>query len=244
MILTLTPIRPAGTLAERRLTLDRQGDALTVCGLRFDLAPLPEGAELPAQALAGPDFAGPVTRRGGVLRLGLHRWLGPEAPPEARLPATIALHDGQNGPVPLPGDEATHPADAPGATPGAIDWAQMITPEARAAESRSTAARALRQRRDRALAAGLNHAGHAFRTDDLSQQRLTAAALAASRDPDLTIRWKTASGAFVTLDASAVLAIANALRAHVQACFDREAELLAALDAGTPYDPDSGWPGN
>ena len=154
MILTLTPIRPAGTLAERRLTLDRQGDALTVCGLRFDLAPLPEGAELPAQALAGPDFAGPVTRRGGVLRLGLHRWLGPEAPPEARLPATIALHDGQNGPVPLPGDEATHPADAPGATPGAIDWAQMITPEARAAESRSTAARALRQRRDRALAAG------------------------------------------------------------------------------------------
>jgi hypothetical protein len=40
-----------------------------------------------------------------------------------------------------------------------------------------------------------------------------------------------------------VIAIAQAVRAHVQACFDREADLRDAIDAGEAPDIDTGWPG-
>jgi predicted secreted protein len=63
-----------------------------------------------------------------------------------------------------------------------------------------------------------------------SQALVTGAALAATLDPDYTCQWKTAGG-FVTLTAAAVVAVAQAVRAHVQACFDREAELTVAVEA-------------
>jgi hypothetical protein len=63
-----------------------------------------------------------------------------------------------------------------------------------------------------------------------SQALVTGAALAATLDPDYTCQWKTASG-FVTLNAAAVVAVAQAVRAHVQACFDREAALAAVVEA-------------
>ena len=44
------------------------------------------------------------------------------------------------------------------------------------------------------------------------------------------------------LDAATIIAVAQAVRAHVQACFDRENALLAALDADEPYDIEAGWP--
>lgn len=44
-------------------------------------------------------------------------------------------------------------------------------------------------------------------------------------------RWKTASGEFVTLTAPQIIALALAVRAHVQACFDREADLAAQIRA-------------
>lgn len=62
-------------------------------------------------------------------------------------------------------------------------------------------------------------------TDRESQALITGAALQATVDKDYTCKWKTQSG-FVTLTAQQILAIAGAVRAHVQACFDREAELL------------------
>lgn len=43
-------------------------------------------------------------------------------------------------------------------------------------------------------------------------------------DSAYTCRWKTASG-FIELNAQQLLAIATAIRAHVQACFEHEAEL-------------------
>jgi hypothetical protein len=52
----------------------------------------------------------------------------------------------------------------------------------------------------------------------------------------------------VALDAQAVTAVAMAVRAHVQACFDREAELKAQIEAAaTPeeisaVDIGAGWP--
>ena len=101
---------------------------------------------------------------------------------------------------------------------------------------------ALQRKHEKAIKAGFTVGGIVFHADDISQQRILGAALAVIRNPRLTIKWKSIDGAFVTLDAEAVLAAADAVRSHVQACFDREAELLAALDAGAAIDPEAGWP--
>ena len=49
-------------------------------------------------------------------------------------------------------------------------------------------------------------------------------------DSTYSCRWKTESG-FVELTAPQILAIADAVRAHVQSCFDHESELVALVDA-------------
>ena len=71
-----------------------------------------------------------------------------------------------------------------------------------------------------------------IRTDRESQALITGAALKAMQDSEYTCRWKTETG-FVELTAAQILAIADAVRAHVQSCFDREAELLVLVDAAT-----------
>ena len=90
---------------------------------------------------------------------------------------------------------------------------------------------ALKAARDAAIARGIARDGLQVQTDDLSQSRLTAAALAAQLDPGATVRWKLATGDFVALSAPQIIAIAMAVRAHVQACFDREADLAAQIRA-------------
>ena len=71
-----------------------------------------------------------------------------------------------------------------------------------------------------------------IRTDRESQSMITGAALKAMQDDTYSCRWKTDTG-FVELTAAQILAIADAVRAHVQACFDREAELLALVESAT-----------
>ncbi len=69
------------------------------------------------------------------------------------------------------------------------------------------------------------------------------AAISAILDPDYRCNFKSLDG-FVEIDALKILAIAKAVRAHVQACFDRELELLKFIEAGT-YLKDmlkEGWP--
>jgi len=100
----------------------------------------------------------------------------------------------------------------------------------------------IKERRDKAISAGTTISGVSVATDDLSQQRITGAALAATVDNTTTVKWKLPDDTFVTLDATQIIGIAQGVRAHVQACFDREAELLAALEAGEAYDVDTGWP--
>jgi len=90
----------------------------------------------------------------------------------------------------------------------------------------------IKEYRDNAIASGTLVNGILIATDDLSQQRITGAALAATVDNTTTVKWKLPDDTFVTLDATQIIGIAQAVRAHVQACFDREAELLAALEAG------------
>jgi hypothetical protein len=77
---------------------------------------------------------------------------------------------------------------------------------------------------------GVAVGGMTVDTSRESQALITGAALAATLDADYTCRWKTAGG-FVDLDAKTVIAVAQAVRAHVQECFDREAELTAAIEA-------------
>ncbi len=117
------------------------------------------------------------------------------------------------------------------------------TAEDLAAEARDRLRARLRSRRDLAIAAGTTVAGLPVQTDDLSQRRIVGVALAATVDPTTEVRWKVADGSFVTLDAPTVIAIAQAVRAHVQACFDHEAELLDLINTGETPDIDTGWPG-
>lgn len=120
----------------------------------------------------------------------------------------------------------------------ADEWRDNRTAEAK----RQWMAARIKARRDVAIAGGTSASGIAFATDEASQGRITGAALSALLDPAYSARWKLPGGVFVTLTAPEVIAAAQAVRAHVQACFDREAELLSALDAGLPVDPDDGWP--
>jgi hypothetical protein len=86
-----------------------------------------------------------------------------------------------------------------------------------------------------------------FRTDRESQALITGAALAATLDPAYTVDWKGESG-WITLTASELLAAAQAVRAHVQACFTRERVLAQAIaaapdaDAALAIDLRHGWP--
>lgn len=98
-------------------------------------------------------------------------------------------------------------------------------------------------RRFQAEKAGISVSGMAVATDRDSQALITGAALAASLDDTYTCNWKTGE-TFVLLDSKTLLAIAKTVRAHVQACFDREAELLAAVKAGKYNDAmlEEGWP--
>lgn len=87
-------------------------------------------------------------------------------------------------------------------------------------------------RRYTAEMAGTTVQGMVIATDDRSQGLITGAALAAMLDANYLIRWKTAEG-FVELTGAQIIGVASAVRAYVQACFDREADLLAAVADGS-----------
>lgn len=123
-----------------------------------------------------------------------------------------------------------------------VPWSDEEIAEHEAAR-RAEMAQQIADRRWQAEVAGITVNGMAVATDRDSQALITGAALAAMRDPAYVCRWKTATG-FVELNAEQLTAVADTVRAHVQACFDREAELLEALAEGTltPEMIETGWP--
>lgn len=123
-----------------------------------------------------------------------------------------------------------------------VPWAAEEIAEHEAAR-RAEMAQQIADRRWQAEVSGITVNGMAVATDRDSQSLITGAAIAAMRDPAYVCRWKTAGG-FVELNAEQLTAVADTVRAHVQACFDREAALLAELDAGTltPEMLEQGWP--
>lgn len=76
-----------------------------------------------------------------------------------------------------------------------------------------------------------------------SQALIASTGLSAVLDPEYRCNFKTVGG-FVEIGSAQIIAIAKAVRAHVQACFDRELTLLRAIEAGEYHDDmlSQDWP--
>lgn len=107
----------------------------------------------------------------------------------------------------------------------------------------ATWAQRIAARRFQAETGGTTVEGVRVNTERDSQALLTGAAFAASLDPEYRIKWKTATG-FVELNRDQVIGLASQVRAFVQACFNREAELLGFVADGsiTAEMLEQGWP--
>ena len=94
---------------------------------------------------------------------------------------------------------------------------------------------------------GFTFNGQRISTDDRAKTLLMGARLEATENPLSTLNWKTDKG-FVVLNAAAIIAISNAVRAFVQACFDKEKahsdaiQLLSTVESVESYDIETGWP--
>jgi hypothetical protein len=85
--------------------------------------------------------------------------------------------------------------------------------------------------------------GVSINTERDSQAMITGAALSAVLDDTYVCRWKTPNG-FVDLTASELISVSQSMRKYVQACFDRESELIEAIVSDQYNDSmlTEGWP--
>lgn len=99
-------------------------------------------------------------------------------------------------------------------------------------------------RRYQAEVSGITIDGLSVYTDRTTQNKLTAASNRAQRNAEYTVNWKLTSGAFINLNATTIIAIGDTVGDHVQACYDREGELAAAVEDGTYTEAmlNTGWP--
>ena len=114
-----------------------------------------------------------------------------------------------------------------------IDWTKVITVEDKFAKAKEAKKTEIAQARYNAEIAGVTINGVLIKTDRETQAVLTAACLQAYIDSGYSLNWKTGDGTFVSLPAEKIMAFGTAVRAHVQGCFDREAELLPLIEAAT-----------
>ena len=111
-----------------------------------------------------------------------------------------------------------------------IDWTKVITAEDKFQQAKEAKKAEIAQARYNAEIAGVTVNGVSIKTDRESQGLITGAALKAIQDSTYTCKWKGIDG-FVELTAPQIIAIADAVRAHVQSCFDHEAELQPLIEA-------------
>ncbi|MBV6637031.1 MAG: hypothetical protein KI788_14140 [Mameliella sp.] len=97
MQITFSPVRRDG-----RPSIEVLGEALIIDGETFDFSAIPEGATLPAEAVASDWINGPVERIGGELHLTLLLSHGANAPTATLFPAAMTPTD---GPIALPAYE-------------------------------------------------------------------------------------------------------------------------------------------
>lgn len=154
---------------------------------------------------------------------------------------TLVIADAERGPVEL--EFAAHADDteehgrllhAYGLALGPLEYVETVTEQKQA----------IANKRWEVETGGLTLQGVYVNTEDRSKTLLNGAALKAMRNAAYVLRWKTPTG-FIDLSSEQVLAFADAVADFVQVCFDREDELMAAVDAGTYNDTmlHLGWPG-
>ncbi|MFJ2389885.1 DUF4376 domain-containing protein [Pseudomonas koreensis] len=92
-------------------------------------------------------------------------------------------------------------------------------------------------------AVGVEVDGLLIETTRDSQALIASTGLSAVLDPEYRCNFKTVNG-FVSIGSEQIIAVAKAVRAHVQACFDRELKLLRAIESGEYHDEmlAEGWP--
>lgn len=78
---------------------------------------------------------------------------------------------------------------------------------------------------------GITIAGMAVATDRSSQAMISGALLSVSRNPAMLIDWKKSDGSWIQIDKATVETIADAVSAHVQACFSAERARCDALQS-------------
>ncbi|WP_445179560.1 DUF4376 domain-containing protein [Pseudomonas sp. McL0111] len=85
--------------------------------------------------------------------------------------------------------------------------------------------------------------GLQIETSRESQALITSIGLSAVLDSAYRCNYKMVTG-FFEIGSPQIIAISKAVRAHVQACYDRELALLQAIEAGTYTDEmlTEGWP--
>ncbi|MBB6153828.1 hypothetical protein HDC30_001036 [Pseudomonas sp. JAI115] len=99
------------------------------------------------------------------------------------------------------------------------------------------------QERFRREGSGIVVAGLIIDSSRDSQSLIAGMAVSAMLDPEYRCSYKSVAG-FVDLTAQQILQIAQAVRSHVQACFDREKALSESARAGTFGNEmlTEGWP--
>jgi len=76
--------------------------------------------------------------------------------------------------------------------------------------------------------------GMFVRTNNRTRSLMALALIEAKADPSYTVEnWKTAEGAFITLDATTVIALHNAMHVFIAGCFAKEKALSETVDAAT-----------
>lgn len=127
-----------------------------------------------------------------------------------------------------------------------IDWSKVVTVESKATADLAALKKSIAAARYEHEISGIVVSGMEVDTGRDSQGLIAGACLAAVIDPNYVVNWKCAEGIFLPLTATQIIGVATAVRAHVQACFDRESVLLSAV-ADESYTPEmltQGWPTN
>ena len=80
---------------------------------------------------------------------------------------------------------------------------------------------------------GIDVNGLPVRTDRLTVARIYQAKSLALHDPAFTTEWKIANGTFITVDATIIDSISEAVTSHIQASFSREKEINEEITSAT-----------
>lgn len=115
----------------------------------------------------------------------------------------------------------------------AIDLATMLdtalTPDLAGAKVAKLAS--LKTEREALESAGVTVSGTPIQTDPRSIQRITGAFIRAQTDPDFAEQWKISEGVYIPVDQATMLAVGNAVFAHISGAFARERSAAAAVEA-------------